>query len=146
MNKLFLLITALLLIFVLSSCDPKIAKRGKRYLNMRFYRFEELDGVKIAYQELQDPSNPALVMIHGLMGNPTNFEKLFPHLSENFHLLVVDLPGFGLSDKQISKPLSRRYMAWVVGELLEKKGIEKYHVLRGRGVFDLSEQFDLCDG
>ena len=129
MKKTFLSVVVLVSLLILISCDPKIAEEGKKYLDLTLHRFEQLDGLKIAYREFSDPSKSTLVLIHGFMGNTTNFEKLFPTLSKNFHLVVVDLPGFGLSDKQINKPLSRRYMAWVVGELLKKKGIVRYHVL-----------------
>lgn len=129
MKKIFFSFVVLVLLLILISCDPKIAEEGKKHLNVSSYRFEQVDGLKIAYREFSHPSKPTLVLIHGFMGNTTNFEKLFPTLSKNFHLVVVDLPGFGLSDKQISKPLSRRYMAQIVAGLLEKKNIETYHVL-----------------
>lgn len=129
MKKIFFTVVVLVLLLMLISCDPKMAEEGKKHLDVTSYRFEQVDGLKIAYREFSDPSKPTLVLIHGFMGNTTNFEKLFPHLSKNFHLVVVDLPGFGLSDKQISKPLSRRYMAQIVAGLLEKNNIHTYHVL-----------------
>jgi len=46
MKKIFFSFVALLL--MLFSCDPKIAKEGKKNLNVTSYRFEQFDGLKIA--------------------------------------------------------------------------------------------------
>lgn len=127
--KKILFIILLPILLTISGCDPFIAEHGKQYLDLASYRFESVDNVKIAYREFGDESEPTLVMIHGFMGNTTNFEPILDELSKHFHLVLVDLPGFGLSDKEIEKPLSRRYMAQLVAGLLEKKKINRYHVL-----------------
>ena len=42
---------------------------------------------------------PALVMIHGLGDEADTWRHVFSPLSEHFHTIAVDLPGFGRSDK-----------------------------------------------
>lgn len=41
------------------------------------------------------PSLPALVFIHGFLGNKTDWLKLMPQLSQFFHCICLDLPGHG---------------------------------------------------
>jgi pimeloyl-ACP methyl ester carboxylesterase len=49
--------------------------------------------------ESGDPKNPALIMIHGLGDEADTWRHVFSPLSEHFHTVAVDLPGFGRSDK-----------------------------------------------
>ncbi|MGB9789544.1 MAG: alpha/beta fold hydrolase [Thermotoga caldifontis] len=114
--------------FFLLSLDPARANEGAKFLDRSRYFFETIDGVKIAYQKVGEGPE-TLILIHGFMGNSTNFEPIFDLLKDDFTLIAVDLPGFGLSEKKIEKNLSRRYMAWIVARLAERLGLEHYHVL-----------------
>lgn len=49
--------------------------------------------------EAGDPQKPALVMIHGLGDEADTWRHVILPLSERFHVLAIDLPGFGRSDK-----------------------------------------------
>lgn len=44
---------------------------------------------------------PKLVMLHGWGFNSAIWEPLIPKLSEYFQLVLIDLPGFGLSSLSI---------------------------------------------
>jgi pimeloyl-ACP methyl ester carboxylesterase len=48
---------------------------------------------------IEQGSGPTLVLIHGMFGDYTDWEPALEPLSQNFHIIAVDLPGFGLSDK-----------------------------------------------
>jgi len=73
---------------------------------------------------------PPLVMLHG--GGPgasswSNFKQNLQGLSEHFRVLLVDQPGYGLSDKpEITEPFWT-YSARAVRDLLDELGIEKAH-------------------
>ena len=54
-------------------------------------------GNKLFYYE--EGSGPTLVLIHGMFGDYTDWEPALEPLARNFHVIAVDLPGFGLSDK-----------------------------------------------
>jgi pimeloyl-ACP methyl ester carboxylesterase len=47
----------------------------------------------------EEGSGPTLVLIHGMFGDYTDWEPTLEPLARNFHVIAVDLPGFGLSDK-----------------------------------------------
>lgn len=114
--------------FLVLSLDPLRASQGSRLLDLSCYGFETVDGMKIAYQRYGNGPE-VMLLIHGFMGNSTNFEPIFDLLKDDFTLVAVDLPGFGLSEKKVEKKLSRNYMARVVEELAEKLGLQRYHVL-----------------
>ncbi len=46
-----------------------------------------------------DPKRPSILLIHGLGDEADTWRHVFSPLSERFHTIAVDLPGFGRSDK-----------------------------------------------
>lgn len=58
-------------------------------------------GFDISYTEAGDPSDPDLLLLHGInaAGSSAEFEACFDDLAEDYHVIAPDLPGFGLSDR-----------------------------------------------
>ena len=60
-----------------------------------------VNGIKTNYIEAGDPSNPALILIHGSGPGVTafaNWNGVIPTLAEHFHVLAPDMVGFGYTD------------------------------------------------
>jgi len=70
------------------------------------YRFVDADGVRVFYREAGDPELPTLLLLHGYPSSSHQFRDLIPLLSDKFHLVAPDLPGFGFTDV----PDARRYV------------------------------------
>ncbi len=93
-------------------------------------RFVQAAGVKIHYHEAGQ--GPVLLCIHG--GAPGafgwgNFGRNLEALSKGFRTLIVDLPGYGRSDKpQIDGPRTGFYARCFV-DMLDALCITKAHVL-----------------
>lgn len=89
-----------------------------------------LSSGELAIQEWGDESKPTLICLHGWLDNGATFHCLAPLLAQDYHLLVVDLPGHGLS-----QPLAdgAHYYIWqnieTLFELLAVKGLDKVHLL-----------------
>jgi pimeloyl-ACP methyl ester carboxylesterase len=58
-------------------------------------------GFDVAYAELGDPENDDLVLFHGISAASSNHEfwRIAEQLSEEYHVIAPDLPGFGHSDR-----------------------------------------------
>ncbi|WP_166649321.1 alpha/beta fold hydrolase [Naumannella halotolerans] len=56
-------------------------------------------GLRISYREERDPrpEQEPLLLIHGLGMSSAAFAELAPRLTEDFHILAIDLPGCGHS-------------------------------------------------
>ena len=73
------------------------------------------------------------MLLHG--GGPgasgwSNFGRNLAVLAEHFHVLAVDQPGFGRSDKPpIHEQLLHRYPPTALLELLDELGIERVHLV-----------------
>ena len=63
-----------------------------------FYRTTKIDGLSIFYREAGPKDAPTLLLLHGLPSSSRMFEPLFARLSDRYHLVAPDYPGFGHSD------------------------------------------------
>ena len=63
-----------------------------------FYRTIKVDGLSIFYREAGPKNTPTLLLLHGLPSSSRMFEPLFARMSDRYHLIAPDYPGFGHSD------------------------------------------------
>jgi len=57
----------------------------------------ELDGVDIFYREVGRPDDPVILLPHGYPSSSFQFRHFMPELSDRWHLIAPDYPGFGYS-------------------------------------------------
>jgi pimeloyl-ACP methyl ester carboxylesterase len=62
------------------------------------YRTVEVDALKLFYREAGASDAPKLLLLHGFPSAGHMFRDLIPFLSDRFHVIAPDLPGFGQSD------------------------------------------------
>lgn len=62
------------------------------------YRWRGLD---VAYAEAGDPTDPDLLLIHGIHAAATSqeFDEIWDNFAAEYHVIAPDLPGFGRSDR-----------------------------------------------
>ena len=87
-----------------------------------YSRFAEIDGVRVHYQE-RGTGTP-IVLIHGFTSSTYSWKDVFEPLSKNFHVIAVDLKGFGFSGKP-DGDYTRRAQAILVGHLLDYLKVER---------------------
>src|ERR1700686_1604862 len=80
--------------------EPQVQMRRKEGLMEfpTFYRTILIDGLSIFYREAGPEDAPTLLLLHGLPSSSRMFEPLFTRLSDRYHLVAPDYPGFGHSD------------------------------------------------
>ena len=88
--------------------------------------FVEVDGATVHYQEFGDSANPTLLLIHGYTASTYVWKTVAPMLAdEDFHVVAVDLLGFGYSDKPASFDYTIASQARMVERLMNRLGIGK---------------------
>jgi pimeloyl-ACP methyl ester carboxylesterase len=77
-------------------------------------------GFDIAYTEAGDPDDPDLLLFHGINAAASSHEfwRVFDDLSETYHVVAPDLPGFGHSDRPPLLYSASLYTAFV-GDAIE---------------------------
>lgn len=79
--------------------SPARASRSATSLDRRVrHRSVKVRGVEIFYREAGDTRLPALLLLHGFPSSSHMFRHLIPALSDTFHLVAPDYPGFGFSE------------------------------------------------
>lgn len=63
------------------------------------YHKVKVDDVNIFYREAGDPSLPSILLLHGHASSSHTFRDLIPLISDKFHVIAPDYPGFGNSDR-----------------------------------------------
>ncbi|GEC77811.1 alpha/beta fold hydrolase [Flavobacterium aquatile] len=87
-------------------------------LNKVSYQYVLIDDVKIAYREAGQIGNPVLFLLHGFPASSHMFRNVIPNLSQHFHVIAPDLPGFGFSD--IPSPAAFKYSFENYSDLISK--------------------------
>jgi pimeloyl-ACP methyl ester carboxylesterase len=64
---------------------------------MIHYRNAAVGDHQIFYREAGDPNQTSLLLLHGFPSSSHMFRNLIPLLSDRFHIVAPDLPGFGFS-------------------------------------------------
>src|SRR5579862_701959 len=63
-----------------------------------YYRSAKVDGLSIFYREAGPKNAPNILLLHGLPSSSRMFEPLLVRLSDQYHMIAPDYPGFGHSD------------------------------------------------
>jgi pimeloyl-ACP methyl ester carboxylesterase len=61
------------------------------------YRSVHVDGIEVFYREAGAEQAPKLLLLHGFPTSSHMFRDLIPLLTDHFHIIAPDLPGFGRS-------------------------------------------------
>jgi pimeloyl-ACP methyl ester carboxylesterase len=93
-----------------------------------YYRTVAIDGVSIFYREAGPKDAPTLLLLHGLPSSSRMFEPLFSRLSDRYHLVAPDYPGFGNSDWPNPKEFAYTFdhYAEIVTHFSEALAIPRY--------------------
>jgi pimeloyl-ACP methyl ester carboxylesterase len=88
----------------------------------------ELDGLGIHFLHARSTHQDAfpLVLTHGWPGSVVEFTKVIEPLSQDFHLVIPSLPGYGFSDKPTRPGWTTRRIAGAWGELMARLGYDRY--------------------
>jgi pimeloyl-ACP methyl ester carboxylesterase len=92
------------------------------------YRATKIDGLSIFYREAGPKDAPTLLLLHGLPSSSRMFEPLFSRLSDRYHLVAPDYPGFGHSDWPDAKTFAYTFdhYAEIMNHFTEALGLSRY--------------------
>jgi pimeloyl-ACP methyl ester carboxylesterase len=92
------------------------------------YRTTPIDGLSIFYREAGPKGAPTLLLLHGFPSSSRMFEPLFARLSDRYHLVAPDYPGFGHSDWPDPKQFNYTFdhIASVMDGFTQAMGLSRY--------------------
>jgi pimeloyl-ACP methyl ester carboxylesterase len=103
-------------------------RKGHSVEHPTFYRTTQIDGLSIFYREAGPKDAPTLLLLHGLPSSSRMFESLFARLSDRYHLIAPDYPGFGHSDWPDPTKFAYTFdhLAEVINHFTEALGLSRY--------------------
>ena len=78
------------------------------------------NGARIHYRDEGRAEKTPLVLIHGFNGSLFNFSRLVPLVADDFRVISLDLPGFGLTGAVPPYDYSTENFIKVVRELRQE--------------------------
>ncbi|KUJ12290.1 alpha/beta-hydrolase [Mollisia scopiformis] len=92
--------------------------------------FVEASGLNVFYREAGPKDAPVILLLHGFPSSSHQYRNLIPLLSQKYHVIAPDLPGFGFTE--VPAELKYKYtfdnLAKSIGAFLDALSIKKYSV------------------
>jgi pimeloyl-ACP methyl ester carboxylesterase len=90
----------------------------------------EVDGLDIFYREAGPEGAPTILLLHGFPTSSHMFRNLIPALSDTFHLVAPDYPGFGNSEQPSMDEFDYTFdrLFEVVEKFTDQLGLDRYTI------------------
>ena len=120
----------ILVIFIFSGIHLDIPREEleEKYATGSSQFLDLSDGTRIHFRDEGNAKNPTVILLHGFNGSLLNFDRLVPLLVEDYRLVSIDLPGFGLTGAIPSADYSTESFIDTVTTLTTYLGIEKFSI------------------
>lgn len=106
----------------------EISEETKSTSYPTLYKTVEIDGLEIFYREAGPKDAPTILLLHGFPTSSHMFRNLISELSQDFHLVAPDYPGYGFSSMPTVDEFEYSFdnLANVVDKFTKKIGLKKY--------------------
>ena len=107
----------------------RLERRVNRFPNFR----TEVDGIGIHHLHVRSRKADArpVILTHGWPGSVVEFLEVIEPLSEDFHLVVPSLPGYGWSDKPTAAGTGVERIGELWDALMRTLGYDRYYAQGG---------------
>ncbi len=92
------------------------------------YKTETINGLRIFYREAGPKDAPSILLLHGFPTSSHMFRNLIPRLSDRYHVIAPDYPGFGQSAMPSVAEFEYTFanLANVMQQFVHKIGLKSY--------------------
>jgi pimeloyl-ACP methyl ester carboxylesterase len=92
------------------------------------YHTTDVDGLSIFYREAGPEGAPKILLLHGFPSSSRMYEPIFVRLSDRYHLIAPDYPGFGHSDWPDRRQFDYTFdhLATVINGFTQSIGLSRY--------------------
>ena len=96
--------------------------------NVTQFKTIQIDGQNIFYREAGSRKNPSIVLLHGFPTSSHMYRNLIPKLSNDYHVIAPDYPGFGNSSMPSLNDFEYSFdnLAKITDKFLTKVDVKKY--------------------
>lgn len=91
----------------------------------RTSQFVEIGDSRVHYREAGDPADPTLVLLHGTYSSLHTWDGWVTELQDRYHILRLDMPGFGLTGPRRQGEHTLEYLIETVGRFCDALGVSQ---------------------
>src|SRR5438132_14143705 len=94
------------------------------------YKYAVVAGNRLFYREAGPETAPAILLLHGFPTSSHMFRNLIPALTDRYHVVAPDLPGFGFSDAPNRKQFRYTFenLTKAIDSFTESIGLERFAI------------------
>lgn len=120
------LLTLLSVVTPLCSHAAELSAVGAKYPTL--HNTVKLKGLDIFYREAGPKDAPTILLLHGFPTSSHMFRNLIPALSDRYHVVAPDYPGYGQSSMPKVGEFNYTFdnIAEIMEELILKLGVKRY--------------------
>ena len=127
-HPIFYLLVLMLAVPFLVSCTtaPQDTTAQRAYPTL--HKTIKVNGLDIFYREAGPENAPTILLLHGFPTSSQMFRNLIPALSDKFHLVAPDYPGYGNSSMPAVDQFDYTFdhMAEIIEKFIVQLGIKRY--------------------
>ena len=123
------LYTMIVLGLVVSGLAVQRIEQNFKYVGTTYAKSVDVEGVQYFYREVGENNPDTILMIHGFLGSSYDFIDVMNTLKDRFHVIAVDLIGFGLSEKPIEFDYAKQNQAEGLVKFLDTLGIDEVTIM-----------------
>lgn len=119
------LLSLLTLTVPLSASARSVQKENPQRVT---YNTVKVDGLDIFYREAGDKQLPTVLLLHGFPTSSHMFRNLIPALSDKYHVVAPDYPGFGQSSMPKVNEFDYTFdrLSEIVDKFTQRLGLKTY--------------------
>jgi len=131
-NKSSIWLGVALLLIAFSAYPQKTNPTKKENMETYPVHFNttKVNGITLFYREAGPKDAPVLLLLHGYPTSSNMFRNLIPKLSDNYHVIAPDLPGFGFSDMPPKDQFTYTFdnIATTIQGFIDKLGLKRFAI------------------
>jgi pimeloyl-ACP methyl ester carboxylesterase len=77
---------------------------------------------------LEGGQGETLLLLHGFGADKDNWNRLAKHLTPKFHVVAIDVPGFGMSSRPETESYTIRDQAFRLDPIVAALGLDSFHL------------------
>lgn len=96
-----------------------------------YYRYEQIDDVKVFYREAGNRDAPTILLLHGFAASSFMFRDIISRLADRYHLIAPDLPAFGFTESPARGDYGYTFsqLAETIGRFTEQLDLDTYAIM-----------------
>jgi len=97
-------------------------------MNTQNFKTVKVDALDIFYREAGNKNKPVILLLHGFPSSSHMYRDLINDLSEDYHLIAPDYPGFGQSSSPSPSAYSYSFdnVAITINHFIDALGLKKF--------------------